>query len=649
MGRWNVRDQAWTPTPREDPATLIAPWKNKASSKGNGNAGASSKFMPPHTTSYQRRGTAGKVTESPLEPELQECIKTFKAAHPGGIWTPRKVQGSPRREIWGLAGSRKCLPVASKQEPIRAQPYEPPPPPAPMKKAMELRPAYVEEEELHRRAEQLLAEAQQLENARPTPSLQVKLGTILLSKDDYIKKVLKDWDKGKGEFLKGEFRINLRSIGLVVTSNEADDLFDTWDDDKGGSLDMKELKRALQQTQQAAKAFHNTPDTSTDKANTRYALAKLAQEAAEATAEAVELEKAHRRHVNGLASRADIQLGALLYKRQIKPAVIVATWSGSRGAHAGELSKQQFTNFCVTLGLPACITIPDVKDTFDQFDEDKGGYMDVGEAKMMIRGLLEKAEIEEKKGRSMERDAQQMRAKATKLATTAMAPLDEESDHEPPESNDEEKPPAAAPSKARTGKLQEKARLGKGPIPDDEEARAKAEAAEAAAKQAVRRFLNQKLAAGFSTWHSWWSEVRDNIHVINEATKRWSKLDLLFAIKRWASFAEEGNMVICHYKQRAQALALLAWMQSCKVGRRRLQRNKLLRRLVHGALRRFAARPQGRRLIATVFFAWKFQVQYGENPLSRLCLAVTVCLQGLLPRVPAEHLPPPVAVDLDGG
>ena len=262
------------------------------------------------------------MTESPLEPELQESIQTFKAAHPGGIWTPRKVQGSPRREIWGLAGSRKCLPVASKQEPIRAQPYEPPPPPAPMKKAMELRPAYIEEEELHRRAEQLLAEAQQLENARPTPSLQVKLGTILLSKDDYIKKVLKDWDKGKGEFLKGEFRLDLRGIGLVVTSSEADDLFDSWDDDKGGSLDMKELKRALQQTQQAAKAFHNTPDTSTDKANTRYALAKLAQEAAEATAEAVELEKAHRRHVNGLASRADIQLGALLYKRQIKPAVM---------------------------------------------------------------------------------------------------------------------------------------------------------------------------------------------------------------------------------------------------------------------------------------------------------------------------------------
>lgn len=266
---------------------------------------------------------------------------------------------------------------------------------------------------------------------------------------------------------------------------------------------------------------------------------------------------------------------------------------------------------------------------------------------MMIRGLLEKAEVEEKKGRSMERDAQQMRAKATKLATAAMAPLEEESDHEPPESTDEEKAPAAAPSKGRTGKLQEKARLGKGPVPDDEEARAKAEAAEAAAKQAIGRFLNQKLAAGFASWHSWWSQVCDNIHLINETTKRWAKMDLVFAVQRWSSLAEEGNMVIRHYQQRAKASALLAWMQSCKVGRRRLQRNKLLRRLVHGALRRFAARPQGRRLIATVFFAWKLQIQYGENPLSGLCLAVTVCLKGLLQRVPAEPLPPPV--HLDGG
>lgn len=91
---------------------------------------------------------------------------------------------------------------------------------------------------------------------------------------------------------------------------------------------------------------------------------------------------------------------------------------------------------------------------------------------MMIRGLLEKAEIEEKKGRSMERDAQQMRAKATKLAHAAMAPLADESDPER-EENEEEKPPSTAPSKkpqeARTGNA--KARLSKGPVPDDEEAR----------------------------------------------------------------------------------------------------------------------------------------------------------------------------------
>ena len=78
-----------------------------------------------------------------------------------------------------------------------------------------------------------------------------QLGLLLLSADDYIKRLLKDWDqKGKGEFLKGEFRLNLRNTGLNATSAEADALFDSWDDDKGGSLDLGELKRALQGVKQ---------------------------------------------------------------------------------------------------------------------------------------------------------------------------------------------------------------------------------------------------------------------------------------------------------------------------------------------------------------------------------------------------------------
>ena len=65
----------------------------------------------------------------------------------------------------------------------------------------------------------------------------------------------------------------------------------------------------------------------------------MAREAADVTAAAENLERAHQVHVNALSNNAEIQLGLLLAKRQVKPAVIVTHWSAPRGEHAGEMSK----------------------------------------------------------------------------------------------------------------------------------------------------------------------------------------------------------------------------------------------------------------------------------------------------------------------
>ena len=70
----------------------------------------------------------------------------------------------------------------------------------------------------------------------------MQLGLELLKKDDYIKKILKEWDaRGKGELLKGELRQNLRNIGLNATSVEADQLFDSWDVDGSGYVTREDF------------------------------------------------------------------------------------------------------------------------------------------------------------------------------------------------------------------------------------------------------------------------------------------------------------------------------------------------------------------------------------------------------------------------
>ena len=66
----------------------------------------------------------------------------------------------------------------------------------------------------------LRAQAMKLDNSGEIPSMKIQLGLLLLAKgEEFIKKMIKDWDKrGKGEFMKGEFRNHLRNLGLNATS-----------------------------------------------------------------------------------------------------------------------------------------------------------------------------------------------------------------------------------------------------------------------------------------------------------------------------------------------------------------------------------------------------------------------------------------------
>lgn len=547
-----------------------------------------------------------------LEDTAKDQVAKFRASHPKGtVWTPRKHE-SPRSSIWSLQLSSKIWPHGAVPDKQPWQPYAPPPPPPPLKRAVEAKKVYVKEEELLEAAQAHLQEAERLESTRPSPTLQVQLGQILLSKDDYIKKILKDWDRGKGEFLKAETRLNLRSIGLVVSSQQADELFDSWDDDRGGSLDMKELKRALQTAANAARAFQNAPDKCGEQARIRRQRAELAQEAAKATSKATDLEKAHLRHVNGLAYNADIQLGALLYKRQIRPATMVAQWSKPSGKHAGELSKHDFVDFCISLGLPECITPQEIVSVFDNFDEDKGGFMDVHEAKSMLRGLLDKAEAEEKVGRSMERQAHQMRAKATKLAQAALEPLGLVDENELPDGSTS--PAAARPCKGSKGKAK-----GKGKKSDaDKNAELIAalqevykvpfddETVELLTRVAHRIGRLQSVRA-FNRWQGFVGARREALGMVSAVVRRWHQQELVASLSKWHEYHELRVRIrlgqACswsHYSKRRHLDVLKQWREA----RNRRHERRRLGLLVQTGIRRTGMHPEPRRLLKMVLHAW---------------------------------------------
>ena len=199
-------------------------------------------------------------------------------------------------------------------------------------------------EDLQERAAALRQQAEALNVNAPAPSVRIQLGQLLLTMDGKATEaMMKKWDvKGRGEFMKAEMRLNLRNTGLNVTSAESDALFDTWDDDGGGSLDLKELRGALNDTMKEAKEYNTRPDPAQQHMQMLLKRAALAEDAAAATAQADAMDRELEEFSANMLSRADVRLGELLQKRMIKPGEFVVRFSKSQGASAGELSKADF-------------------------------------------------------------------------------------------------------------------------------------------------------------------------------------------------------------------------------------------------------------------------------------------------------------------
>ena len=165
-------------------------------------------------------------------------------------------------------------------------------------------------EELDEIARELSKKAEEVMASKSGPSVRIQLGQILQTKDDYIKRIIKEWDSNNsGSIVKGEFRSHLRRLGLHQTTHQLDAVFDSFDADQGNSLDMKELRRGLQLCQAEARAFATQPDVEAERAAQLNNRAKIAREAAESARSATKLEMEHGRLQQELTLRANVQLG----------------------------------------------------------------------------------------------------------------------------------------------------------------------------------------------------------------------------------------------------------------------------------------------------------------------------------------------------
>lgn len=85
--------------------------------------------------------------------------------------------------------------------------------------------------------------------------VEQQLGAQIVSKNMKLAELVAKWDTDNDKSVsKKEFREHVAELGVVGTREEVDALFDTYDDDGGGSLDLEELKPTLNKLIETAKA-----------------------------------------------------------------------------------------------------------------------------------------------------------------------------------------------------------------------------------------------------------------------------------------------------------------------------------------------------------------------------------------------------------
>ena len=467
-----------------------------------------------------------------------------------------------RPRIWKAGETPRRVPKPLRSP--KALRWEHPPPPAPPKRS----PTKLEDESnvtsVLAQADEWSAQADKVEASiaervghieRTLPEIEIDLGLELVKMDRAqtisVDEMLKVWDRsGDGRVSKGEFRVHIREMGLTqYNMASVDAMFDRYDGDQSGMIELSELRRALQRMKKAANIHFFADDIALglkrEVASLR-ARVKAAREAVSCHAQVGSSEQELLLMKQTFGGRVDLQLGDLLVKRGISVGEMVGSWPKARTretkSHAHELAKSEWKDEIIALGLelkdrsgkvrPA--SRKELGKLFDDIDLDKSGWLNLREAKQALAKWRKQSMEHERELEAKAREVMSLRKRASRLLQTALrAPQEAPRLPEPMTSSSM---PATEPTPGITGIFSRFWNFAA--MQEQMEKRAVRQAAKDKARAAILKMRQRRLAQGWVTWCARWRVLSHQTRLLTRAVACFAGDALA---RGWRTWLDEHN------------------------------------------------------------------------------------------------------------
>jgi Ca2+-binding EF-hand superfamily protein len=253
-------------------------------------------------------------------------------------------------------------------------------------------------------------------------TLKSRIGQLLNQKSGTsVEELMGAWDRNRdGTISKQEFRLNVRKLGVSekeALSKDIDTLYDEFDDDKSGAVDLSEMKTALKRLQ-AALATEKSQVTKTQKQVELYRWIAEEVEKAVADTEACEAEETTLAELK--RGTTSTRLGELLKGRNVKVGQMVTDWDKDG---TGSLSREEFCQNLKSMGLGS--TTEEVGSLFDELDDDRSGSLGKEELVSAMKRILANTVTMRAQAAKQGKTCTKARSVAQKVQAVAMKSLAE--------------------------------------------------------------------------------------------------------------------------------------------------------------------------------------------------------------------------------